>query len=838
VIIETSSRLDASRLRLVFIGLLFCIASSARLSGATNYWDPTGLTSTPAPNGNWEDIAWSTNSALSAAPTNFASGSAAAFAAGTAASGAYSVTLNTTQTVAGIFNGLTPSIGTVTINGSGAINTPSGLQPFFTVAPGSTIINVPIGGAGRMVIGQNGQIYLDATNTFTGGTQLGINSAPFTGTVFVNNSASFGTGPITMFSSGGTIALQGITAVTLPNQVTTATATLTIVGNPAGLTFSGLWSISGTPNIITPGAANQVIISGNMGGPGGLNKSGSGILRLMGGTSYLGSTVISNGTLALGAAVSINSTNIVIVPGPDGSVFDVSARPSFSLLNNTMVAQGFGTSPSTAATIRGGTSISLNSRLINLVFTPAAFNGDTTHPSLFISQGTLGLSGSTVTVTNASPTPLGVGTYRLIQVGNGVNGVITGIPSSENSVVVGSGIAVGTGASFVVTNGNLNLVVKPPPVFSNFLLSQSNVVGIGATSVTLSGKLSAGSLYPAMNENVLILINNGLHSVPIKDTLGDFSFTFAPTGVPYAATNNFTYNYLGGAVLAQGSATVLVPGHAFYAGDAAPGFFSGINLFFTNTSGIQMFSWSATNTGLPVTDWTIEGPMDEQPLNDGSGKSRYSINVNPAASLVYYICGPSISWPYLTPTTVQSIATDSQGGYAFLKISTSITPAGALALPAPPSVIQQPQPQTTLLGQNASFAANAVGTPPLSYQWYFNENAAISSAQNKTLSVVNTTASNAGDYTVVVTNIYGSTTSAVATLTLLPPPAISSQLTSNGFQLSGLTIPGITYEVQASTNLTNWTIIFTNRADTNGFLLFNDPTSATNPIRFFRLLFP
>src|SRR5690349_23175258 len=52
----------------------------------------------------------------------------------------------------------------------------------------------------------------------------------------------------------------------------------------------------------------------------------------------------------------------------------------------------------------------------------------------------------------------------------------------------------------------------------------------------------------------------------------------------------------------------------------------------------------------------------------------------------------------------------------------------------------------------------------------------------------------------------------------------SSQLTSNGFQLSALTIPAITYEVQASTNMTNWTIIFTNRSDTNGFLLFNDPT--------------
>ena len=796
------------------------------------------MTPTPSPNGNWEDIAWATNSALSAALTNFTSGNAAAFAAGTNASGAYSVTLNTTQTVAGIFNGLTPSIGTVTINGSGAITTPGGPQPFYTVSPGSTIINVPITGPGQMVVEQNGQLYLDATNTFAGGTQLGISSAPFTGTVFINNNASFGTGRLTMFSSGGSIALQGIAAVTLTNPVTTAAATLNIIGNPAGLTFSGAWTISGTPNICTPGAANQVIISGVMSGAGGLNKFGPGVLRLMAANSYLGSTVISNGTLALGAGGSVNSTNIVIVPGPDGSVFDVSARTSYSLGNNTLVAEGFGTSPSTAATIKGGSSVNLNFRPINLVFTPASFNGDTNHPSLYISQGTLAFSGNIVTVTNAAPTPLGVGTYRLVQVGNGINGVITGTPSTENSVVLGSGLVAGTGASFVVTNGNLNLIVKPPAVFSNFLLTQSNVVGVGATSVTLSGKLSAGSVYPASNELVSIYINNSFRTVPIKDAVGDFSFTFAPGSVPYAATNNFTHNFAGDAVLAQGSATVLVPGHAFYAGDAAPGFFSGMNLFFTNNSGMAIFAWSATNAGFPVTDWTIEGPMDEQSLNDGSGKSRYSINVNPANDVVYYICGPSTAWPYLTPTTVQRITTDSLGGYTFFKTNVTITPAGALSLPFPPAVIQQPLPQTILVGQNASFAANTVGTQPLSYQWYFNGNSPVSGAQSKTLSLVNVTDSNAGDYTLVVTNVYGSTTSAVATLTLLLPPAISSQVTSNGFELSALTIPGITYEVQASTNLINWTVIFTNRADTNGFLLFNDPTSSTAPIRFFRLLFP
>jgi immunoglobulin I-set domain protein len=69
------------------------------------------------------------------------------------------------------------------------------------------------------------------------------------------------------------------------------------------------------------------------------------------------------------------------------------------------------------------------------------------------------------------------------------------------------------------------------------------------------------------------------------------------------------------------------------------------------------------------------------------------------------------------------------------------------------------------LGKTLFFAANALGTQPLRYQWYFNGNIPVNGAQAKTLSVGNTTASNAGDYTIVVTNLYGSTTSAVATLT-------------------------------------------------------------------------
>jgi len=93
-----------------------------------------------------------------------------------------------------------------------------------------------------------------------------------------------------------------------------------------------------------------------------------------------------------------------------------------------------------------------------LTFTPTAFIGDTNHPALYISQGTLLLNGNAFTVKNASGTPLGVGTYRLIQQASG-----SLISSGNYSVnVAGGGLVSGDAASIECSGGNVNLVVTPP----------------------------------------------------------------------------------------------------------------------------------------------------------------------------------------------------------------------------------------------------------------------------------------------------------------------------------------------------------------------------------------
>jgi hypothetical protein len=86
--------------------------------------------------------------------------------------------------------------------------------------------------------------------------------------------------------------------------------------------------------------------------------------------------------------------------------------------------------------------------------------------------------------------------------------------------------------------------------------------------------------------------------------------------------------------------------------------------------------------------------------------------------------------------------------------------------PAPPSILTQPSNQTVPVGSNPSFAVVATGSAPLSYQWCFN-GANLAGANINPLTLANVQSNQAGSYSVVVSNVCGSVTSAVASLTVL-----------------------------------------------------------------------
>ncbi|MEO6994352.1 MAG: immunoglobulin domain-containing protein, partial [Lacunisphaera sp.] len=87
----------------------------------------------------------------------------------------------------------------------------------------------------------------------------------------------------------------------------------------------------------------------------------------------------------------------------------------------------------------------------------------------------------------------------------------------------------------------------------------------------------------------------------------------------------------------------------------------------------------------------------------------------------------------------------------------------------PPVIATQPQNVTVAVNNSVQFSVAGGGVPEPTYQWYFN-GTAFSGATSNTLSFANARSTDAGDYTVVVTNELGSITSIKATLTVSASP--------------------------------------------------------------------
>jgi len=153
----------------------------------------------------------------------------------------------------------------------------------------------------------------------------------------------------------------------------------------------------------------------------------------------------------------------------------------------------------------------------------------------------------------------------------------------------------------------------------------------------------------------------------------------------------------------------------------------------------------------------------------------------------------------------------------------------------PPIINIQPQPLTVTIGHAANFEVVAAGAKYLDYQWFFNGTNLIGET-NTLLAIQNAFPTNAGVYTVVITNAYGSVTSYPAMLAVLPLDiGAATQLTNGQFQFSFDTAPGVYYAVQYSTNLTQWFPLV--KIGGNGVPLnLIDPDTTGNRQRFYRVI--
>ena len=138
-------------------------------------------------------------------------------------------------------------------------------------------------------------------------------------------------------------------------------------------------------------------------------------------------------------------------------------------------------------------------------------------------------------------------------------------------------------------------------------------------------------------------------------------------------------------------------------------------------------------------------------------------------------------------------------------------------------------------GSNASLVANAIGTPPLYYQWQL-DGVNLPGSASRFLNINNAQVTNSGTYTVIITNGYGSvagsTTLWVGQFGIGTGPG--NLYFSNGFNLNldGIltTNPVVIF---GSTDLVNWLPVYTN-PPTTGSIQFLDLMATNFPARFYR----
>ena len=113
-----------------------------------------------------------------------------------------------------------------------------------------------------------------------------------------------------------------------------------------------------------------------------------------------------------------------------------------------------------------------------------------------------------------------------------------------------------------------------------------------------------------------------------------------------------------------------------------------------------------------------------------------------------------------------------------------------------PNITAQPQARTNMVGTSASFSVAATGFPAPTYQWQF-QGTNLSNATASSYVLGSVTANDAGNYSVVVSNLASSVISSPASLTVVTPPVVQAVgISGSNFVLTWSATPGVKYRVQ------------------------------------------
>ena len=338
------------------------------------------------------------------------------------------------------------------------------------------------------------------------------------------------------------------------------------------------------------------------------------------------------------------------------------------------------------------------------------------------------------------------------------------------------------------TNGTLNISNAITADEARYSVIATNAWGSITSSVA---NLVVGYAPMIATQPQSVIVTNGALA----------SFTVSATGTPplsYQWQLNETNLIDGGSFSGSDTTNLIV--HPVTTNDVGNYTVIVANSFGSVTS-------SVANLAVEVPPYIIREPQNVNATN--GALANFTVFAGGAPPLLYQwqlngtnlTDGGAFSGSSTTNLVVVPANTNNAGNYRVIITnglgSVTSTVAG-LVVVMQPYIIREPQNVIVTNGAPASFTVFAAGTPPLSYQWFFNgtnltDGGAFSGSATTSLSVNRATTNQIGSYAVIVTNDWGSVTSSVAKLTMLLPSQnlfVASQGTVYEFGPSGV---GITF---------------------------------------------
>jgi hypothetical protein len=187
-------------------------------------------------------------------------------------------------------------------------------------------------------------------------------------------------------------------------------------------------------------------------------------------------------------------------------------------------------------------------------------------------------------------------------------------------------------------------------------------------------------------------------------------------------------------------------------------------------------TYELTTSARPAYDGSIQGDTDFHVLHNGFAVFERALAPGAAASYTNSLtlaAGDTIDF------AIGRGADNSYHGSG-LKIDATLNLASTN--PVPPTIVSQPQSQTVIEGDDVTFGVVVSGSSPLSYQWLRN-GTAIDGATAASLTLNNAQLGQAGDYSVSVSNAFGTAASDTAVLTVNPAPPQANYDLSRDFSL-------------------------------------------------------